>query len=278
MTFQEIAVGLPVIASLVVIEGLLSVDNVLGIAALAKALPPDERKKAIRLGMIGAYVFRVLALLVAAWLIRNTGVRLLAAGYLIYLMADHLMTHGEGSDEGNKVTLKPSFGSALAQIALMDLSLSIDNVIAAVGLAPVGPDGAVLMWPIYVGVLMAILALLMIAPHAVKLLEKYPVLEPTAFILIGFVGFILLGEEFVTQVAGPGGHPFHLPSLAKFVGILIIIGLALWHSKSPGVRAFFRPIFKSIRPFLKGVAAIGSLIKSGLGRLIALFRPSASGR
>lgn len=274
MTFQDLAVGLPVIASLVLIEGLLSVDNVLGIAALAKSLPPDEQKKAIRLGMIGAYVFRLLALLVAAWLIENTGIRLLAAGYLIFLMADHLTNLGNGADGDDAVRLKPSFGAALAQIALMDLSLSIDNVIAAVGLAPHGADGHILMWPIYVGVLLAILALLTIAPYAVKLLEKYPILEPTAFILIGFVGFILVGEELATQLAGAGAHPAHLSSAAKFTGILIILGLALLYSQSQTTRDFFRPVFLAARPFLNAVAGAGSLLRSAVTRLISLLRPS----
>ena len=81
----------------------------------------------------------------------------------------------------------------LLQIGLMDLSLSIDNVIAAVGLAPKTHSGDPVMWPIYAGVLIAILALQQIAPHAVNLLKKYPILEPTAFVLIGYVGILLIG-------------------------------------------------------------------------------------
>ena len=76
----------------------------------------------------------------------------------------------------------------LLQIGLMDLSLSIDNVIAAVGLAPKNAQRRSGMWPIYAGVLIAILALQQIAPHAMNLLKKYPILEPTAFVLIGYVG------------------------------------------------------------------------------------------
>ena len=60
----------------------------------------------------------------------------------------------------------------LLQIGLMDLSLSIDNVIAAVGLAPKDASGDPVMWPIYTGVLIAILALQQIAPHAMNLLKN----------------------------------------------------------------------------------------------------------
>lgn len=90
MPMSELLAGLSVVAGLVILEGLLSVDNVLGIAALASDLPEHQQKKAIRLGLIGAYVFRVLALLVATWLATNTWVRWLGAGYLIWLMCAHL--------------------------------------------------------------------------------------------------------------------------------------------------------------------------------------------
>ena len=93
MTSDEILSGLAVIAGLVIIEGLLSVDNVLGIAAIANDLPEHQQKKAIRLGLAGAYIFRVLALLIAGWLISNTWIRWLGAGYLIWLMCSHLTRH-----------------------------------------------------------------------------------------------------------------------------------------------------------------------------------------
>ncbi len=100
----------------------------------------------------------------------------------------------------------------LLQIGLMDLSLSIDNVIAAVGLAPKNPNGDPVMWPIYTGVLIAILALQPIAPHAVNLLKKYPILEPTAFVLIGYVGVLLIAEETYHVVTGA---PVHLPRVRE---------------------------------------------------------------
>ncbi len=273
ITVHDILIGLPVIASLVIIEGLLSVDNVLGIAALAKELPEHQQKKAIRLGLIGAYVFRVLALLIAAWLIANTWVRWLGAGYLVWLMCSHLTRHEHHDSSGKAKRIAPTFLGALLQIGLMDLSLSMDNVIAAVGLAPKDPLTQLpVMWPIYTGVLIAILALQAIAPHALKLLKKYPVLEPTAFILIGFVGGVLVYEETYHVVTG---GVLHIPPFFKFAGVLFIVFVALLHSADASVRRLLNPLIALTIPLMKGFAALVSLIFLPATLLIGVFKRRA---
>ncbi len=275
MTVQEITDGLMVIVSLVIIEGLLSVDNVLGIAALAKELPEHEQKRAIRLGLIGAYIFRILALLVVSWLISNTWVRWVGAGYLLWLMSSHL-TKATAPDEHGKVKRKVvTLTAVLLQIGIMDLSLSMDNVIAAVGLAPKVPDpetGKIvpLMWPIYVGVGVAIMALQAIAPQAVKLLKKFPILEPAAFVLIGYVGAILIYEEAYN--AATGEH-IHLPPWAKFAGIIVIIGIALLYGRKPGVRRALSPLVRISQPLMKGFALSVGLLFLPFKLLYAALSP-----
>jgi len=270
MTVHDILIGLPVIASLVIIEGLLSVDNVFGIAALAKELPEHQQRKAIRLGLAGAYVFRVMVLLVAAWLIANTWVRWLGAGYLVWLMCAHL-TRGEPCDTAGKAKrVSPTLMGALLQIGLMDLSLSMDNVIAAVGLAPKDPLTQVpVMWPIYAGVLIAILALQAVAPHALKLLRKYPVLEPTAFILIGFVGGILIYEETFHVITR---GVLHIPPIVKFAGILLIVLVALLYSTQAGVRRLLTPFIRLAIPLMQGFAGLVNLILLPASLLIGAFK------
>jgi YkoY family integral membrane protein len=274
---QELIAGLSVIAGLIVLEGLLSVDNVLGIAALATELPEAQQKKAIRIGLALAYIFRVLALFVAAWLASNTWVRWLGAGYLIWLMSSHL-TRGhahdvaeeilEGQDGVVATPVVTNFRTVLLQIGLMDLSLSIDNVIAAVGLAPKTETGDPVMWPIYAGVLIAILALQAIAPHAVNLLKKYPVLEPTAFILIGYVGVLLIMEEGIHAVTG---EPIHLPPYVKFVGILSIIWAALMYSADGAVKRLFTPVVKVAFPIMRGITRVVSIVLWPLEQLIGMI-------
>jgi tellurite resistance protein TerC len=281
MSVEELLAGLTVIAGLVVLEGLLSVDNVLGIAALANELPGPQQRKAIRIGLFLAYLFRVLALFVAGWLATNTWVRWLGAGYLIWLMSSHL-TKGHAHDVGQALgdedpgnDVAPVSRSAprnlrivLIQIGLMDLSLSIDNVIAAVGLAPKTPSGDPVMWPIYAGVLIAILALQQIAPHAMNLLKKYPILEPTAFVLIGYVGALLIGEEAYHLFTG---QPIHLPAYAKFVGILVIIWVALFYEADGAVRRFVTPIVRLSMPVMRAVTRLVAIIIWPLEQLLAMI-------
>jgi len=279
MSSEELLAGLSVIAALVVLEGLLSVDNVLGIAALPTELPAAQQRKAIRIGLFLAYLFRVLALFVAGWLATNTWVRWLGAGYLVWLMSSHLTkghAHDVGEvlfdeDESNDQSPVPQSAPrhlrvVLIQIGLMDLSLSIDNVIAAVGLAPKTPSGDPVMWPIYTGVLIAILALQQIAPHAVNLLRKYPILEPTAFVLIGYVGILLISEETYHLIIGA---PIHLPAYAKFVGILMIIWVALFYEADGAVRRVVKPLVKLSIPVMRAVTQVVGVILWPLEQLVA---------
>ncbi len=198
--------SLYVVAALVVIEGLLSVDNALAIAAMASHLDEKKRKIAMTIGYAGAYGFRIVALFLASVIINNHWLMALGAGYLIWLMCDHFAedesaeAHGE---DGHKVP--HSFGRTIAMIAFLDLSLSFDNVVAAVAFAR---DNIYL---VYLGVTIGIITLRMVAGYCIKLLEKYPWLEHTAFLLVGFVGLLLTVElnwdMFVKREVVVAGYP-----------------------------------------------------------------------
>jgi predicted tellurium resistance membrane protein TerC len=168
----------------------------------------------------------------------------------------------------------PPLAAVLLQIGLMDLSLSIDNVIAAVGLAPKTETGDPVMWPIYLGVLIAIVALQAIAPHAMNLLKKFPILEPTAFVLIGYVGVLLIVEEAVHATTG---EPIHVPPYVKFAGILFIIWVALLYASDGAVRRIVRPVLHVAVPVMRGVTQLVAIVLWPLTRLVSLAT-SGSGR
>ena len=77
------------IALLVALEGLLSADNAMVLAVLVLGLPKRQQRKALRYGIVGAFVFRGAAILLAVYLIKLGWVKLLGASYLMYLVYRH---------------------------------------------------------------------------------------------------------------------------------------------------------------------------------------------
>ena len=78
--------SLLVIGNLIIIESLLSVDNAAVLATMVMDLPKQQRNKALKYGIIGAYVFRGLCLLFAAWLITIWWLKPLGGFYLLWLV------------------------------------------------------------------------------------------------------------------------------------------------------------------------------------------------
>ena len=244
--------SLLVILSLILIEGLLSVDNALAIAAMASHLDEKKRKLAMNIGYAGAYGFRIIALFIASYIVNNHWLMILGSAYLIWLMCNHFAEQKEtGFDEGPEVhSTTHSFGKTIAMIAFLDLSLSFDNVVAAVGLA--GKNITL----VYVGVTIGIITLRLVAGYCIKLLERHPWLEHTAFLLVGFVGLLLCCELWwdlrvrqpvewfgVTIISGADGH-YHIEKVAKFAGIVLILLGHMSYEKLPAVKPAMRPVLR----------------------------------
>src|SRR3954466_948531 len=83
---------LAIIGLLVILEGVLSIDNALVLGLLAKRLPKFLQGRALTYGLVGAFVFRIIAIAMAAILLRWRIVKLLGGAYLIYVAAKHFLT------------------------------------------------------------------------------------------------------------------------------------------------------------------------------------------
>jgi tellurite resistance protein TerC len=255
-TIQE---AIPVIISLIIIEGLLSVDNALAIAAMASHLPGKQKYWALRVGIIGAYVFRGLALLFATYIMANPWLKGLGAAYLIHLMAFHFAhAHHKAAEVHAEVkALNRSFWATVASIELMDLSLGVDNVVAAIALSDK-------LWVVCTGVFIGILALRFVAGHCIKLIEKFPVLEHTAFLLIGFVGVLLVVEL---------GFHVDIKTWMKFVGIVLIIAATIWYSRTPVLQRTLKPVLNLlVMPARFYEAIIGKVMGILFAPFAAIFR------
>jgi len=204
-----------VIISLIIIEGLLSIDNALAIAAMASDLPKYQQKLALKLGILGAYFFRGVALFAAAFIANNNIIKLIGASFLIYLMCKELFFSGGGEDGEIKIKKRGFFATVMA-IELLDLSLSVDNVVAAVALDK-------RLWVVILGVFIGIFILRMLAGYCIVLIDNYPILKKTAYMLVGYVGILLL-IELVMKMRN---HPIEISPMIKFSGIALIVGVSM---------------------------------------------------
>lgn len=96
------APDLLVVGLLVVLEGVLSIDNALVLGVLARRLPKHQQRKALTYGLVGAFVFRLWAIAMAAWVLKWTIVKLLGGTYLIWIAAKHFWQTGGHDDASVK--------------------------------------------------------------------------------------------------------------------------------------------------------------------------------
>lgn len=171
-----------VFLNIFLLEVILSIDNAAVLATMVRRLPEHQQKKALTYGLVGAYVFRGIALLFASLLVKVLWLKVIGGLYLIYLAYKTLWKPQEEIEVSTKVV---SFWGTIVMVELMDLVFSVDNVFAAVAFT----DNIYLIWG---GVFVGIIAMRFAAGGFIKLLEDIPVLEKIAYVVIGILGIRLV--------------------------------------------------------------------------------------
>jgi YkoY family integral membrane protein len=238
-----------VVLLLIVLEGVLSIDNALVLGLLAKRLPKHQQKKALTYGLVGAFVFRVIAIFTATLLIKLPIMKLLGGGYLIYIAVKHFFFEGdepekedirigpdghpilEGVDtpaerereiaERSPVTPGQHPARALAAfwptvmvIELTDIAFAIDSILAALAFippSPVTPNPK--LWVVVAGGMMGVILMRFAAVVFIRLLERFPRFETSAYLLVIVIGMkLVLDWQFNKRPADwPIDKPFHGP-------------------------------------------------------------------
>ncbi|WP_185881839.1 TerC family protein [Blattabacterium cuenoti] len=187
-------ISISIIGNLFFIESILSIDNAAVLASMIMDLKNEDRKRALKYGIFGAYFFRGIALLCASLLIKIWWLKPLGGLYLIYLGLNHFFSSKNSSIKKNRDgKLKNSFWMVLISIEIMDLAFSIDNLFAAVALS----ENFLL---IFLGVFIGILAMRFAAQGFVKLMDIYPFLKNSAFSVILLLGIKLILSPFVHSI------------------------------------------------------------------------------
>ena len=206
------------IALLVVLEGLLSADNALVLAILVLGLPRKEQRKALRYGIVGAFAFRILAILLAVHLLSVSWVKLIGGAYLFYLAWSHFF--GASGAEQRR-TAKPAtpwlglsaFWATVVKVELTDVVFAVDSILVAVAMSPK-------TWVVITGGILGIVMMRMVIGELLRLVRRYPALVDAAFVIIAWVALKLVIEYMNAM----GWTELHVNKWISF-GLIVVIFL-----------------------------------------------------
>ena len=172
---------------LIVLEAVLSADNAIALASIAKSVEePQAQQKALNIGLVGAYILRIILILGATYVIEYWQFELLGALYLLWLVFNYFVLEDNDEEESETRTLGfKSLWQVIPTIAITDLAFSLDSVTSAVAITE---D----TWLIIAGGTIGIIILRFLAGLFIRWLQEYTHLEDAGFITVGFVGLRLL--------------------------------------------------------------------------------------
>ena len=227
------------IGTLVVLEALLSADNALVLAIMVKHLPEEARKKALLYGLGGAFVFRLVAIVFATFVLRQWWLQALGGGYLLFLPIKHFVQNRGSSDSEKAKKARGGFWPTVVAVELTDIAFALDSVLAGIAFISRPGEGVQedKIWVVVAGAMIGIVLLRFAAAGFSKLLDRYPGLDHVAYVLVGWVGLKLLSHALhaahlqrVVPFEVPGmGEPFFWGGLAA----ILVVGIGLAVAKRP---------------------------------------------
>ena len=225
ISFLFTGTGLLVMLNLVLSEGLLSFDNAIVLAIMVSHLPKEQSYRigplemsiqqwALTAGIFGAYIFRIIAIVLGTYLIQFWTLQLLGGGYLLWLSYEHFFA---GPMKKTEITAYgKGFWATVLKVELMDIAFSVDSILAALGLSK-------RVWVILMGGMLGILCMRLVAGVFIRLIVRFPLFRHTGYALVGLIGYRLVSEvnwvHFykLFSYLGPVG-----------VGILLVFTVVIW--------------------------------------------------
>lgn len=212
--------------TLIALEVVLGIDNVIFISILANKLPEHQQKKARRYGLLMAMVMRLGLLAVVTWIMKlnadlftvfNQGISakdliLIVGGlFLLYKSSTEIYHKMEG-EEGNKTkNIKAAtFAQVIVQILIMDLVFSIDSIITAIGMVKE-------VWIMYVAVIVTVLIMLVGAEPISNFVNRHPAFKMLALSFLLLIGFALVSEGFGIEI--PKGYIYFSMAFSMLVNV-----------------------------------------------------------
>lgn len=203
--------------TLIFLEVVLGIDNIIFISIVSNKLPEEQRRKARNTGLAFAMGVRIILLLGITWIIglKSELFSLFDHGFSgrdlilifggLFLIAkstmeiNHEMEGDEEDEEGNKITSKviPSLSSTIFQIILLDIIFSFDSILTAVGIV----DQVLIM---IIAVIISIVVMMFFSGAISRFIQEHPSMEVLALGFLILIGFTLLLEGFGEEI--PKGY------------------------------------------------------------------------
>jgi predicted tellurium resistance membrane protein TerC len=213
--------------SLIALEVILGIDNIVFISILSDKLPPEQRSK-LRLWGIGlAMVIRLALLAVISWILKldtvlftvfnigisGKGMILIAGGlFLLYKSTKEIFHKTEEDADGTAPEIKKgSFKRLLSEIILLDLVFSIDSIITAVGMVQE-------LWIMYTAVIVAVSIMLVASKPISNFIQKHPSFKVLALCFLMMIGLSLIAEGLHFKI--PKGYIYFSMAFAFLVDLI----------------------------------------------------------
>lgn len=170
---------------LISLEVVLSADNAIALAAISQSLKDHKlQQQALNIGLLFAYVLRMLLILTATWIIQYWEFEFLGAIYLLWLVFNYF-TSSEDDPNSPKSLGYTSLWQVIPLIAVTDLAFSLDSVTTAIAIADE-------IWLILLGGTIGVITLRFLTELFIRWLDEYTYLEDAGFVTVGLVGLRLL--------------------------------------------------------------------------------------
>jgi predicted tellurium resistance membrane protein TerC len=253
-------------ATLLVLEIVLGIDNVVFISILAAKLPAEQQNRARIVGLSLAMLMRIGLLFAASWIIGLTAdlfnvlgmgisgrdlILILGGLFLVYKAVIEIHEKLEGEEEHARGGKAATFGGVIVQILLIDIVFSLDSVITAVGMVDE-------LWIMIAAVVIAIALMLFTAKAISDFVAKHPTVKMLALAFLVLIGATLIAE----------GVDVHIDKALIYGPIAFAIGVEVLNLLYRGRQAKRReaetqPV--ALRPFIIKDAPEGRITPVPLG-------------
>lgn len=213
--------------SLIALEVVLGIDNIIFISILADKLPPHQRNKLRFWGIGLAMVMRLALLAFISWILKldqtlfsisdiefsGKGLILIAGGlFLIYKSTKEIYhkTEVAKADPGSSTTTA-SFQALLLEVIILDLVFSVDSIITAVGMVQQ-------LWVMYTAVIVTVIIMLFASGPISGFIRKHPSFKILALCFLMMIGVALLAEGFQFHI--PKGYIYFSMAFAALVDVI----------------------------------------------------------